>query len=206
MRHHATLAALLAAALLVLVLNAQISEARTSKHRKRHHRTTLSTSPAASHRSSPAKHVGCKDDSDCVYGTICLAGQCLTIACKSSDTCRTIGAADKLSKKRVCKKNVCSRKKSSLAKKLTRSPGSRCKYNEECSKSEICVGGICQRKACETSEDCKKFTSFPTQCSGGVCTPHWCHTQKDCPERYGCFHDTVRKFLIQGCVNRNRKK
>lgn len=191
MRHYASLAVLCAA--LGLLLQAGVTEARSSKHRKRHHRTTLSTSPAAaSHRSSPAKHVGCKDDSDCVYGTICLAGQCLTIACKSSDTCRTIGAPDKLSKKRICKKNVCSRKKSSLAKKLTRSPGSRCKYNEECAKSEICVGGVCQRKSCEKSEDCKKFTPFPTQCSGGSCTPHWCHTHKDCPERYGCFHDKVR--------------
>ena len=139
---------------------------------------------------------GCSDDNDCVYGTICVDKACVTVKCESSDLCKKL-AGVKAAKRRCNKEKVCTRKKHKSLTKLSRSPGSKCRYNEECDRNEICSSSVCQRKTCASDGDCRKFTKYPAICTGGVCTSQWCKHHSDCPEKYGCYEDRVMNaFLI----------
>lgn len=39
----------------------------------------------------------------------------------------------------------------------------RCRYNEECTSTEICVNQLCQRKVCSGDEECKALTKYPSK-------------------------------------------
>lgn len=183
---------------LISSLIAPIQASSIQKHPHRHHYKHNSSllhhhNPHPHHhndkpkRSTAIKNSGCQDDKDCILGTICVNGKCLTIPCHTHDICEKFGGESD----RHCQDGACTRKISPIAQKLTRSPGSRCRYNEECSQNEICIGRLCQRKSCQTDDDCRAFTEFPTKCSYGVCTPHWCDGDEDCPHNYGCYEDKV---------------
>ncbi|TRY71705.1 hypothetical protein TCAL_04755 [Tigriopus californicus] len=156
-----------------------------SHHRHHKHNSSIQHHNDKSKRSPSIKHSGCQDDKDCILGTICVNSKCLTVPCQTHEICQKFGGEFE----RHCQEEVCTRKISPIAQKLTRSPGSRCRYNEECSQNEICIGRLCQRKTCHSDDDCRAFTEFPTKCSYDVCTPHWCDDDEDCPRHYGCYED-----------------
>lgn len=76
-----------------------------------------------------AKKHGCRDDKDCIVGTVCVNSKCLTVPCKDVEICKSIGGSThSYVKKRRCHKGTCTRKKAAaLVHKNTRSPGSKCR-------------------------------------------------------------------------------
>jgi hypothetical protein len=94
----------------------------------------------------------CDDGQFCTENDVCQDGQCAGVAqkaCPSPDSCK-IGVCDEALK---------------ACKAVAGPDGSECKFNDACSLSGVCQGGICGKGS---PIDC---SSFDGPCSKGVCDP-----------------------------------